>query len=171
MLTSKKPVHPIDELKAVLDYSPFSGVFNWKVSPNSRVAVGSQAGTVDFWGYRKISYKRKMYKCHKLAWYFMTGVMPDFQIDHEDGIKTNNSWINLRPCNSSNNQANSGLRKNNTSGFKGVSFIKKSGKFMASIKHNYRLKNLGLFDSAEIAAIVYDITAMELFGKFAKTNF
>lgn len=96
-------------------------------------------------------------------------------VDHRDGNGLNNQRANLRAATNSQNLQNSKLRKDNTSGFKGVSAQtlrgKKTGRWSARIKFNGRLTSLGMFSDAVEAAIAYDNKARELFGEFARLNF
>lgn len=92
------------------------------------------------------------------------------EIDHKDGDGLNNMRGNLRPCIHLNNGSNRKLGRNNTSGFKGVSFHKGIGKWQAVVKVNFKPKYLGVFDSPKEAALVYDAAAIKHFGEFAKTN-
>lgn len=63
---------------------------------------------------------------------------------------------------------NVGLRTDNTSGYKGVSFNK--GKWQASIMKDGHQRHLGYFDAIEDAARAYNQAATELFGAFVKLN-
>ena len=53
-------------------------------------------------------------------------------------------------------QRNKGIYKNNTSGYKGVSFYKDSNNYCASIHLNYKNKRLGSFKTAVEGAIAYN---------------
>lgn len=95
----------------------------------------------------------------------------DFQVDHINGNTLDNRKENLRVCVHSNNQQNKRRQRNNTTGFKGVSFEKHSGKYRACISKNNKVKHLGLFLSAIEAAKAYDCAAREYYGNFACLNF
>lgn len=87
-------------------------------------------------------------------------------VDHVNGDGLDNRRANLRPATSSQNAANARRRKDNSSGFKGVS-QRPNGRWMARI----RMKSLGTFPTAELAARAYDSAATETWGEFARTNF
>ena len=63
------------------------------------------------------------------------------------------------------------LRKTNTSGYRGVTQIKRSGKWQASYRHGKKLLHLGTYDTAEDAARAYDQAVIRLKGDLATTNF
>ncbi len=90
--------------------------------------------------------------------------------DHIDGDGLNNRLSNLRPCSHGENLRNKRKYKNNTSGFKGVSFCKRENRFRAVICVSDIYKSLGYFDTAEEAAVAYDEAAVRLHGEFARTN-
>lgn len=89
-------------------------------------------------------------------------------VDHKDGNGLNNSRSNLRPCTYSQNQWNRKLNKNSTSGFKGVSFYKPSGRWLACIRANKEYIHLGYFDTPEEASLAYYEAAIYLHGNFAR---
>ena len=91
--------------------------------------------------------------------------------DHINGNIQDNRRENLRVCTKAGNQRNSKKPKNNTSGFKGVSFFRAAKKWMAYIRVNHRRIYLGYFDNPIDAARAYDRAAIELHGQFARTNF
>jgi len=161
-----------EELSRLLSYDVKSGIFNWKIKmSNYRGQPGDVAGSIQMDGYVHIMISGKAYKAHRLAWQYYYGEFPDGEIDHINGERGDNRISNLRVCTRAQNGANLRTPKNNSSGYKGVCWNKRAGKWRARISQNDKRKFLGYYDSAEIAAIVYDITALELFGKFAKTNF
>ena len=94
----------------------------------------------------------------------------DMQIDHEDHNGLNCQKNNLRHCTVSQNHWNSQLYRSNTSGFKGVSWEKESGKWVSYIKFNGKTKNLGRYFSKQQAALAYNKAAINLFGEFAYLN-
>ncbi|HEX9133056.1 MAG TPA: AP2/ERF family transcription factor, partial [Ktedonobacteraceae bacterium] len=59
----------------------------------------------------------------------------------------------------------------NTSGYRGVTQIKRSGKWQASYRHGKKLLHLGTYDTAEDAAKAYDRAVIRLKGHRATTNF
>jgi len=94
-----------------------------------------------------------------------------YEIDHEDGDGLNNQRSNLRIATHTQNMANKRLTCNNTSGYKGVSLVRKSGKWKAQINIDGKRTYLGVFDDPVAAARAYDEAATEQFGEFAYLNF
>jgi len=95
----------------------------------------------------------------------------DLQVDHIDGNRFNNQKSNLRLCTSRQNMMNQGLRSDNTSVYKGVSFHKPANKYTAKINLFGKKMHLGYFNSAEAAAKEYDRIAKIHYGEFAFLNF
>lgn len=157
-------------LFGILSYNAENGLFTWLESRGT-VAIGCIAGarsTSRGKTYIYIKIDKRLYKAHHLAWLFHHREWPTFDLDHIDGDGTNNRIANLRKCSMSENKANSKIYKNNKSGFKGVSFHKRSKKWIAYININKKRTNLGSFDKAEDAAKVYWAAAKKLHGKFAR---
>jgi hypothetical protein len=92
------------------------------------------------------------------------------QTDHINGDPLDNRRENLRICNASQNKANVGLIRINTSGYKGVSWMKEKKKWRAFIGGG-KFHHIGLFVDPREAARAYDSAAKELFGEFALLNF
>jgi hypothetical protein len=68
-------------------------------------------------------------------------------VDHRNGNGLDNRRSNLRLATNSQNQMNRGLQRNNTSGFKGVSFDRRRGLWMAKIYVERKYHFLGYFSS------------------------
>lgn len=92
------------------------------------------------------------------------------EVDHIDGNRLNNQRSNLRLATSSQNKMNRGPRKDNTSGYKGVSWHSQRLKWTARVKAGQKYIHLGLFDSKEAAALAYNATARQLHGEYAWLN-
>lgn len=136
-------------LKAILDYSPITGAFTWKVEKTGRARKGSIAGYSrkhkDHPRYRFIGINGTQYREHRLAWLYVYGAFPKHQIDHEDGDVTNNIITNLREVSNQTNSKNQSKPKNNTSGYIGVSWSKRDGRWVSYIYINCIRKHLGNF--------------------------
>ncbi len=92
------------------------------------------------------------------------------RIDHIDGNPLNNKKSNLRACSHKENICNAGKKKNNTTGYKGVYLHKPSGRWFAQLKHNYKTKKLGYYETKEDAARAYNRGALKYYGVFAFLN-
>jgi hypothetical protein len=93
------------------------------------------------------------------------------EIDHINRDRLDNRKINLRVCSRSENRCNCGIRSDNTSGFKGVYWHKRMGKWRAVVHKNNKEISLGYYSSPEDAAYAYDLGAKKYHGKFAVLNF
>ena len=104
------------------------------------------------------------YLVHRVAYELSTGESPgDLLVDH---ICRNRVCVNpahLRLVTAKQNSENLSLGRNNTSGFRGVSWDKHARKWLAHLQHNGRKINLGLFKTAEAANEVVVAKRRELF--------
>ncbi len=91
-------------------------------------------------------------------------------IDHEDHNGLNNCRSNIRHATNSQNAGNSNLSKRNTTGFKGITLNKKKAIFIARIRVNRVLINLGSSKNITKAIKLYNAASVKYFGQFAKPN-
>jgi hypothetical protein len=154
-----------DELKKQVKYDPETGIFTWEVNKNGIAQIGIVAGGLQTNGYIYIKIDSRLYKAHRLAFLYMTGEIPKY-VDHIDMIKSNNKFSNLRPATKSENNRNRIVRKDNKTGFKGVSFHKAANKFIARCTTLSGRIHLGVFDTAELASKAYKAFAKVHHGEF-----
>jgi hypothetical protein len=148
-----------DDVRALLDYDPETGVFTWK-------ARGTVAGC-ESRGYLVIRIGRTTQRAHRLAWLLTYGEWPS-QIDHRDGNRSNNAISNLRLASTAQNSQNAKLRADSSTGFKGVSVCNFTGRFRAYINVDNKRVHLGRFNTAEEAGEAYKAAALKHFGEFAR---
>lgn len=140
-------------LKSVVDYCPDTGAFTLKVN-SQKTAAGGSPEHKNFYGYRIISLPGNkgskgfgQHPSHRMAYLYMTGTLPEGEVDHINGIRDDNRWANLRNVTSSENKRNCARRSDNTSGCVGVSFHKKRNQWRARIG----ARHLGWFKTKEEA--------------------
>jgi len=151
--------------RELFDYR--DGKLYWKVS-RGRITAGQEAGCLSEGNnYFLIQYDYKLKLLHRVIWAYHYGeIGKGVYIDHINRDPLDNRIENLRICNISQNQGNSKLNFNSTSGFKGVHMLK-SGRFQAGINKQGKKFHLGTFDTAEEAHAAYLKAAGEYFGEFA----
>jgi len=154
-----------ERLKELLSYDKQTGLFIRIKRTAKRVKIGDVAGT-NRGSYLAVMLDGKTYSCHRLAWLYEYGIFPSEEIDHINQIKSDNRIINLRIATHSQNQKNLNIRKDNTSGYVGVSWNKKICKWQAYATLNKKLHYLGYFNSAELASEAYQIFAKKNHGEF-----
>ena len=171
----KNSLLELNYIKSILNYDPDTGIFTWKVSNTNRVKVGQIAGYLcphqknPNQKYYKIGINGKLYMLHRLAFYYVTSIDPaKNEVDHINGNSLDNKFKNLRLANRANNTKNCRKHKDNTSGFKGVSWDKKLKKWRAQIKVNNKQINLGSYTNKFYAAVVYTRAAKHYFGEWRR---
>lgn len=144
----------------VLDYDPDIGVFTWKKNVCRR-KIGDIAGHTDRIGYTKISIDGVKYFAHRLAWFYYYKTWPIKNIDHKDQSRSNNRISNLRDVGQTINGWNTPIRKNNTSGFTGVSYDPRRKKWVAYLHIGWQKKHIGSFKEKHLAAEARKIALSE----------
>ena len=180
-----------EQLRSILDYDPDTGLFRWRKgidhwragmlagtkmrtratgSDYVVIGIGTTSRGVYDREYIAIGVRKRVYRAHRLAWLHVYGEWPDRQVDHINTDSLDNRIVNLRLATTAENSRNRGLRADNTSGIKGVSWSKRSQKWLAHLGHNGKLLHLGLFDTIEEARAVREEAARRIQGKFFRAD-
>ena len=139
----------IETLKTLIYYDSESGDAFWRVSRGS-VSAGTQI-TCESNGYIVVRINKHLYKLHRILFKLYHGYDPENDIDHVNGIKSDNRISNLREASRSCNNFNANFNPGNT-GVRGVKLTKNGNKYEARIKISGRTKHIGTFDTITEAA-------------------
>jgi len=158
-----------DYLRAILDYDATSGRLTWRErapsqfvlnkntaeqaarSWNSRCA-GKPAFTSTANGYCRGSVNNVSYLAHRIIWKMVTGEEPNTEVDHINGLRSDNRWVNLREVSIPENCRNKRLRQTNEASCNGVTRFKRDGRWRARIKDFWGKEvHLGYFDNLDDA--------------------
>lgn len=149
-------------LKQRLHYDPDTGIFTWIKCNTARFLPGTIAGGRAGPRYRVIGLNQQLYLEHRLAFFYMEGRWP-LEVDHVNGVGSDNRWVNLREATRSQNLFNRRPR-NETLGVSGVSQNPKSLTWRARIVVNSREISLGYFKTKE-EAVAARKAAEEIYQK------
>ena len=141
-----------ETLKSLMHYDPDTGVFTWKVAPRRGISAGSIAGVIKKdSGYVLVGVSGKEYRAHRLAWLYVFGEFPPYDLDHINRNRSDNRIDNLRMATRAENMQNGSKRKTNTSGHVGVRWYSQAQKWKAEIGVNYKNISLGYHSNLEQA--------------------
>lgn len=147
-----KPLPSQEYLKTILKYEKETGHVYWKKTGKIVKSCTKDLGDK----YKRIMIDNIHYTLHRVIYQLHYGnLSSEDVIDHIDRNKQNNKIENLRKTNVFVNNQNQGERKNNTSGYKGVSWSKQRKKWRATITINGKHKTLGFSESKENAFKIY----------------
>lgn len=178
-MRAKEQRLPAEVARQLLSYDPATGLLTWlprEGSPafNTKYA-GQPAGNVrkngKVYAGVTIDGQTRLYANHRLAWLLYHGEWPAKDIDHINRNPTDNRIANLRLATHAQNLANQSMRRDNTSGCRGVFWIERSKRWVALISQynggNQRNIYLGSFTDKAEAIRVRQEAARRLFGEFA----
>lgn len=159
----------VEQLRLILRYDEDTGNFYWLnyrpgvqlYKPAGHRHVGPRSNCI----YIRITIDGIRYWAHDLAWLYVYGVWPEKTLDHKDIDGMNNRISNLREADDSQNQVNTRVFRNNTSGCTGVT--KRFGKWSAKIEWRKTIYQLGTYAKYEDAVAARKKAEIEFFGEFA----
>jgi len=155
----RKELPDLESVKSMLDYDAETGIFRWKPRPESMFPAKRHAGmwnnrfagkealcTKHHAGYLYGSIFESNYSAHRIAWYISTGEVPD-EVDHINGIRTDNRLSNLRNVTRNENCKNAKKSRRNSSGQIGVRWDAINKRWEARIS-TYHLGRFKTFEEA-----------------------
>lgn len=157
-----------------IHYDPATGIAVYRRTSGT-VPAGSRVGSICYGTKRS-----KPYRYMKMCWlfegskpfthivhFYMTGRWPVAEMDHIHGDTLDDRWSEIRESTRSQNEANRGARRNNSTGYKGV-VPQPSGRFVASFWRRGMHVHIGTFDTPELAHAAY-LAAVEGYdGEFLR---
>ncbi|WP_313349378.1 HNH endonuclease [Paracoccus sp. (in: a-proteobacteria)] len=167
-----KQLHSPEALHQLLRYDPETGQLFWRERGPEWFSDGAGRYTANraarIWntkyagkpalygvdsghGYRKGSIVGSNVYAHRAIWAMQTGTWPSEDIDHINGDRSDNRWVNLRSVSRRVNAKNARRRSTNTSGMMGVEQYGAHGRWRARIMVDGRTHHIGCFDSYEAA--------------------
>lgn len=165
-----KSLPPLEALRRWLSYDPATGIMRWKARKSPMAPAGAEAGNISRDGYRTIYFDGITYLAHRLAWLLHYGFPPAGQMDHINGVRSDNRIENLRLATPSQNCANRRVNPSSKCGIKGVRQCKLRGKWRAYVSISGRRTYLGHFATAEEANRAYSAAAVRAHGEFARPS-
>ena len=145
-----------ERLRELVSYDAETGRF-FRKSRRKGVTLGAEAGCIGSDGYVVFNVDNTRYLAHRLAWLYVTGSWPEGQIDHINGNRSDNRFVNLRDVPQSINMQNlrAAQRSKKSCNLLGVYFNKKDKFWYSQIKINGKNKSLGCFNDAAKAQAAY----------------
>lgn len=141
----------IERLKYLFSYNSNTGVFTRNVTITGSAKAGTTITSINKDGYLQVRVDGKMHLQHRLAWLYVMGEMPIGDIDHINHNRKDNRIQNIRVVDKATNNKNLSKRRNNTSGYTGVSWLKSYGKWCAEIMCDKEKIIIGYFDDVHEA--------------------
>lgn len=137
-------------------------------SPSCLIMPSGSTGHVDAYGYWIVYVDSVAKKAHRLIWEMHNGTIPaGMLVDHKDNVRSNNRIGNLRLATHAENTQNATLRRDSSSGVKGVSY--RRGGWVARVQcgDSRKEKKFTNLADAEAWAIAY---RKEVHGQFARSG-
>jgi hypothetical protein len=134
---------------------------------STKIKIGDEIGSLNSSEYLRTRINYKEYFVHKIIFLMHHGYTPQI-VDHIDGNTLNNNIENLRAVNLSQNQHNRGIDKRNKSGYKNVSFCKRTKMWAVGIAVKNKKIFLGRFKDIELADLVAIEARKKYHGEYAR---
>ena len=177
---TRKNLLTIGMLHKLLICDPVAGRLWWRKRP---VEMFKSVGAAKSWnkryagkealtaktskGYKHGGILGATHLAHRVIWAMETGEWP-LELDHDNRIKSDNKFINLKETSHLDNMKNLSIRSDNTSGYTGVTWNKASNKWCSQISINSRTVGLGSFGCITAAAVARQQANIK--HKFHKTH-
>ena len=152
-----------ERLRELFEYNPETGILVWR-------STGNRAGTpLSITGYLRVYVDARYYLVHRIAWTMVKGIEPAKNIDHINGVVSDNRLANLREATQRQNSMNRRVRVDNKLGLKGVCIERSAA---GTIRYLVQVngKKVGRFKTKEAAKQAYDAAARSQNGEFFRSQ-
>lgn len=144
-------VVPLSQAELLEVFEDAGNTVRWKLRKKG-IQFGKLASSVTGSGHLCVQYKGSQRAVHRVLWVMRNGEIPEgMWVDHIDGNTLNNQPGNLRLARPCDNNRNRRMNRNNTSGYKDVTWNKKSRKWQVQICNGNGQTYFGSFDKVEDA--------------------
>lgn len=161
---SSEPV-PINILKGLFTVDYESGTLIRRVS-TYRAQKEAVAGYKANNGYLAVSVVGVRALVHRVIWAIHYDAWPEGDIDHIDNDKTNNRIPNLRMATKSQNSMNTRIRKDSTTGIKGVCYNSANSNYRVRLIKDNTPVEVGSFLTIQAAAEAVKLARKKIHGDF-----
>lgn len=155
-----------ERLRELLDYNPDTGILTRKVRTSNRIMIGDPLGSLRPDGYLQATVGGKLELVHRIVFMFLFGYLPD-EVDHINGVHTDNRALNLRAATKTTNQHNRRVRKDSASGVKNVQFNKDAQAWRVRIRDGNKRHFIGDFKDLDEACLAATVAAEKHHKEFA----
>jgi len=135
----------LERVRCAFNYNPITGDFTWGIIKSYKTGVGDTAGRLNHDGYFRVAIDGHQYMAHRLIWLYVYGEWPDGEIDHINGMPSDNRIINLRSVSHQENSINKKLISTSTSGIAGICWNKSNSNWRVRINTDHYRENLGSY--------------------------
>jgi hypothetical protein len=149
-----------EHLKVVMTYNPDTGHIYNNLRPNKALKA------INSCGYITVRVFSKSYVAHRLAFLYMTGEFPAGEVDHINGLRSDNRWCNLRLASKSDNLCNAKAHSSNKLGIKGIHFNKLERKYKTQVRKQGYKTITGTFETLEEAIAFVQESRIKLHKEF-----
>lgn len=157
------------DLVALMSYDPDTGIMRWREYKYPR-REDRAVGFTHLEGYVCTKIKRRTYKLHRLAWFYVHAEWPPDQVDHINGDRADNRIANLRLATQSQNRTNAAVNRDNRLGIRGVRRQANNHRYEARITHAGKQIFLGRFLTVEEAVAARTAAETRFHKEFAATG-
>lgn len=152
MKKSPKILPSRSQLMEHLKYDAETGAFTRRGESRGPGRKKANAGYATADGYVMLTVCGEEFLAHRIAWRIFYGTDPQrLEIDHINGNRADNRICNLRLSDYAGNARNARIRKDNSSGSKGVT-LRPSGKWCARLRVRGRVVFYEQFSDRDTAA-------------------
>ena len=149
---------PYEYLMSHFHYDPHSGKFT-RIYVDDKLrgkrVINREISAVSDQGYLVTTYNKRLVRVHILIVHYVTGEYPEGKlVDHINGDRKDNRWVNLRVVDRKDGQRNLGVAVTNKSGSTGVYWYQPLQKYQAQITTCGKKYHLGYFEKFEDAVEV-----------------